>query len=174
MGQGAGGTEPRDVSRSLTRPLDGRTWHVTQELLCRRRHGTARNHPSCCPVFPLPSGLRPLARNWAHMRPESYPCFAVVGGRMYGFTVLVPVQSPAPSHSGNRAGPGNQGHGVWSCRGCGSSSKTKGAIRGVSCSRLTHTHRKLRVVAGIEAGREAKAHNCGCSSGRGGAIARHE
>ncbi len=31
---------------------------------------------------------------------------------MYGFTVLVPFQSPALSRSGNRAGPGNQGHGV--------------------------------------------------------------
>ncbi len=31
---------------------------------------------------------------------------------MYGFTVLVPFQSPAHSRSGNRAGPGNQGHGV--------------------------------------------------------------
>ncbi len=31
---------------------------------------------------------------------------------MYGFTVLVPFQSPAQSRSGNRAGPGNQGHGV--------------------------------------------------------------
>ncbi len=31
---------------------------------------------------------------------------------MYGFTVLAPFQSPAPSHSGYRAGPGNQGHGV--------------------------------------------------------------
>ncbi len=31
---------------------------------------------------------------------------------VYGFTVLVPFQSPALSRSGNRAGPGNQGHGV--------------------------------------------------------------
>ncbi len=31
---------------------------------------------------------------------------------MYGFTVLVPFQGSAPSHSGDRADPGNQGHGV--------------------------------------------------------------
>ncbi len=31
---------------------------------------------------------------------------------LYGLTVLFPFQSPAPSRSGNRAGPGNQGHGV--------------------------------------------------------------